>query len=465
MSLTSLLHTARDALAAQSYGVNVTGQNITNANTEGYVRREAMLQDRILGRETYGSVEIAGLRRATDSFVEARHYTSMANSAGAEERDSQLAIVEGLFNELAGQGLGRATETIFDSFQQLSVDPGDPVARQEVLAALTDFTDSANQSAQTLANVRAENLSSMSDVVEDLNEYAVELADLSRQIQLADNQEYDAADLRDRRDLVLRKMAPLVDINVIENGDGTMLVQAAGATLVDGGLAREFAVDLDADGDARLLARRTDGTTTDITSGLAGGKLAGLKQVRDVDIKAVAESLDEFVYDFSTSLNAQHQAGFGLDGSTGLSLFDLAAVATPPQGAALSISVSADVLDQPERLATADSLATSPGSGENAKALAQLFDEEVIAGGTRTASEGYSDIVGQVGLLRHSAQRELSLSSAIEAQHHQMRESISGVSLDEEMVALTRYQRAYQAATRVLSTADEMMRELLASFR
>lgn len=462
MSLSSLLLTARDALNAQSYGVSVTSQNITNANTPGYVKREAVLETRIFGRETYGSVGIAGLRRTTDHFVEARHFTAMGNASASTERDAQLSVLETVFNDLAGAGVGQALDRINDSFQQLSVDPSDTIAREDVLAALSDFVSRAHETGEVLASERTEIFNNMQSLVSDLNEHAKEVASLNKEIKTAVAQGHDAADLRDRRGQVLLEMAPIANIRIVDNPDGSIMVQAAGATLVEGGEARVFDIDLDANGDARLQASRTDGSWTTVTRGLTGGKLAGLREVRDTDISAIAASLDEYVFDFATAMNAQHSLGFSLDGQTGLNLFDLNIVGVPPAGVSQSIQVSADVEGQPLRIAAADSLATTPGSGQNAKVITQIFDAAIVFSGTRTASEGYSDIVGDIGLRRANSQRESVLHEAMESQFLELRETVTGVSLDEEMVALTRYQRSYQAASKVLTTVDEMLQQLLA---
>ncbi len=105
-ALNQLMYTARDALAAQSYGLNVTGQNITNVNTPGYVRREALLETRALGTATTGTVTVAGLRRATDLYIERRELTARGSTAAASEHDNQLASVEAMFNDLGGTGMG-----------------------------------------------------------------------------------------------------------------------------------------------------------------------------------------------------------------------------------------------------------------------------------------------------------------------------------------------------------------------
>src|SRR5689334_10175272 len=138
-SLTQLLYTARDSLTAQSYGLNVTGQNITNVNTPGYVRRDPLLETRALGTATTGSVTVAGLRRATDAYIERRDLSARGTAAAAEEHDKQLASVEALFNDVGGVGLGSALDNLFGSFSALAANPNDPTTRASVLGAAGAF--------------------------------------------------------------------------------------------------------------------------------------------------------------------------------------------------------------------------------------------------------------------------------------------------------------------------------------
>src|SRR5688500_16947104 len=115
-SLNQLLYTARDSLSAQSYGLNVTGQNITNVNTPGYVRRDPLLETRALGTATTGTVTANGLRRATDVYIERRELTARGSASAASEHDKQLASVEALFNDLGATGMGGVLDGLYSSF-------------------------------------------------------------------------------------------------------------------------------------------------------------------------------------------------------------------------------------------------------------------------------------------------------------------------------------------------------------
>jgi flagellar hook-associated protein 1 FlgK len=455
-SLTQLMYTARDALSAQSYGLNVTGQNITNVNTPGYVRREALLETRALGTATTGTVTVAGLRRATDLYIDRRELTARGSAAAASEHDNQLASVEAMFNDLGGTGMGSALDGLFSSFSALAANPNDPTARATVLGAADNFATRASSLADSLAQTKEDLLKQAQATVEQINSRASSISELNRRIQAAEAQGEDAADLKDQRNNLLLDLSTMIDIRTIPDVKGSIIVQASGTTLVDGFDYRPMEIDLGTDGSLRVMSKREGGADMDVTQFLTGGKLAGIKEARDVDVFDVANKLDQLVFDVAGAVNAQHAAGYGQDGVTGRNLFDVSATVS---GAARSIKLGAAVAGNPAAVAASADLASLPGGSGNAAALASVWDTPLSGG--RTAAQAYGDIIGGIGQRKSAIAQAVETQAAIKDQIQAMREAISGVSLDEEMVALTKYQRAYQAAGRVLTTVDELLQDLL----
>jgi flagellar hook-associated protein 1 FlgK len=455
-SLNQLLYTARDSLTAQSYGLNVTGQNITNVNTPGYVKRDPLLETRALGTSTTGTVTATGLRRATDIYIERRELTARGSASAASEHDQQLASVEALFNDLGATGLGSALDGLFSSFSALATNPNDPTSRTAVLGAADAFASRANAIGNSISDQKNELFKAAQDTSKEINEKASAIAELNRRIQAAETQGEDAADLKDQRNNLLLGLSTLVDVRTVPDNQGSIIVQASGATLVEGGDARALSIDLAADGRLRVLSSKASGNTTEVTQFLTGGKLAGIKEARDVDLFDVGDKLDKLVFDVAGAVNAQHAAGFGTDGVSGRNLFDVPAVTL---GAARGIRLSADVAGNPAAVAAASTAGTVPGGTANAVALADIFNQALSTG--RTAAETYADIVGDVGQRKAAVAQAVDTQNAIKEQVQAMRESVSGVSLDEEMVSLTKYQRAYEAAGRVLTTVDELMQDLI----
>src|ERR1700753_4239674 len=115
MALTDILTTARDAMAAQQYGLGVAGQNISNVNTPGYARREALLSTQELG-PTNGTVKVDGMRQVIDRFTESRLNVATGQSSSSQQRSQDLASVESLFNDAQGTGVADSLQAMFDSF-------------------------------------------------------------------------------------------------------------------------------------------------------------------------------------------------------------------------------------------------------------------------------------------------------------------------------------------------------------
>jgi flagellar hook-associated protein 1 len=457
--LSSLLNVARDALSAQSFGLNVTGQNVTNANTPLYVRRDAILQTRALGTQTTGTVVATGIRRAVDLYADRRFFEANSNSSAAAQYDGELQQVETVFNDLGGTGLGTSLDAIFKSFQQLAASPNDTTVRTELLDKIDVFAQRARQIGDTLATQRTDMLARARDVATETNQRAAEIAQLNARIVQAQQSGQDAADLIDQRNAKLLDLSGLVDVRTIQSQDGSVMVQTAGMMLVEGSNARSLSVGLDAAGKLEILASRADGAKadTDITAGLSGGKLAGIKQARDEDLFDVSTRFDKFVFDVATAINNQHQQGVGLDSATGLNVFD---VGTSVEGAARAVNISTDIFGKPQSIGASLDSSDLPGGSANAVLLGKLADTANVSG-TRTPSQAYGDLVGFVGTRRASASSEVELRSNIFEQTQAVRDSTSGVSLDEEMVNLQRFQRAYEAAGKVISTVDSLLQNLM----
>lgn len=455
--LTSLLNTARDALSAQSYGLNVAGQNVSNANTPQYVRREAIIQTRALGTQTTGTVEALGLRRASDAYVDRRYFAANSGQNAASQYDGDLAQLEAVFNDLSGTGFGNTLDALFQSFRQLSTQPDSVVARADVLSKLDAFTSRSSEIGDSLANQQFEMVGRAREMADQANARAAEIAQLNQRIVVAKQLGEDASDLIDQRNAKLLGLSGIIDVRTLESKDGSVMVQSGGTTLIEGSTNRNLSISLDKDGKLQVLASRPGGPAADITSGLSGGTLAGLKDARE-DVFDISARFDSLVFDVATAINQQHKLGQDLNGTPGTDVFEISSTST---GAARTVRVSASVVDNPSAIAAAATAESIPGGSGNAVLLGKLASVANIFG-NRTASEAYGDVVGMVGTKRASATSDATLKQDVFSQAEAARESLGGVSLDEEMVNLQKYQRAYEAATKVLSTVDTLLEELIA---
>jgi flagellar hook-associated protein 1 FlgK len=458
MSLFSLLGVAGDALTAQSGGLGVTGANVANVNTPGYVRRTPQLAARSTAAGSQGGVDFNGVGRMYDRFASARWVEEGGKQASADERLSALSQLQAIVAPGAGQGISDRLQAMFDSLHQLSASPSDPTARAAVLARAQDLANTMSSTAGSLADERSKLLGRAQGVVSETNDRLKQIAGLNEKIANAQAAGDPAADMRDRRDQLVNEVAQRIDAKAVEDPTGRITLLSAGSTLVDGNNASTLSVGLDNAGAMKIAVNRPGGQSIDVTAQVNGGALGGIREARDVDVPAAQTKLDKLAYDVANAVNAVHANGAGLDGVSGRPLF------TPPgqvPGAAYVFAVDPAMVGHPERLAASATAAGLPGDGSNALALAQLGDANLSNGDTPVGTA--AGIAAGVGLEVQAATSESALRKDTVAQANEMVQRASGVSLDEEMVNMTRFQRAFDASTQVLKVADSLLSDLIAS--
>jgi flagellar hook-associated protein 1 FlgK len=461
MSLFNLLNVGATGIQAHGVGLSVTAQNVQNANTPGYARRTVRLEPLTPPPEGGGGVVARGGARTLDRFVERRLLGATSTRAEAETRARELGVLDHILSEGEGSLTG-ALDAFEGAMRELSAAPGDAAVRRSVLAAADQLAKAFVSSADDLENAQNEIDNRLADEVTELQGKLESIGELNQQIRRAEVNGIEASDLRDRRDQLVRDVSEQVPVTVVEDEKGPTLLLGGSLSLVDpDGTVAKLSATPDATGFVRIT-RTTAGEERDVSALIDGGRIGGLLAARDGAIADARTSLDTLAFDLSTAYNAVHTAGFGLDGVGGRVLFATPAAVT---GAAKGMALDAAMIDQPDRLAAATDATLTAGDNRNALALVDLAETSFTTGGTETAQEALSSLVGVAGAAGQDALRELTVSQNNETQVENIRASISGVSVDEETISLTRYQRGYQAALQVVKAADDMLQELLAMAR
>jgi flagellar hook-associated protein 1 FlgK len=452
MGLSSVAGIAASGLASNTAALDVTGQNVSNVNTPGYTRRIVNLQDSITGGVLAGNA-----MRVFDQFSASRMITTQSGAGAAGARDDAMTAVQSLFNDTNASGLGDSMSALFSSFSALASSPDDPTARASVLSAADSFAGQVRGVAGALAAQKTDLLAQAKSTSDEINGITSQIASLNSAIGSSKANGADTSDLEDKRQSLVSDLSQRIDAKVITDPTGQITVLSAGTSLVSGATATKLNVDLDANGNTRVMASTGASAGNDITANISGGKLAGTIRARDQDLAAVSQKLDALVTDVAGAVNTQHEAGYGSDGVTGRALFSFSA----GPGSAATLQVDAAMQGHPERVAAAGDPTAAPGDSTNATALADLSSALVGGGGTETPAAAYGDIVGFVGLTKQSTAREADVQPGLFPPPKTMNDSSSGVSLDEEMANLSMYQRAYQATAQVLKAADDLLAGLM----
>jgi len=462
--LFSLLVQSGNSLGAQSAAMSVAGNNVANANTPGYSRQIANLAANpavsALGAGGVGTgVSLVNITQARDQFVERQMPNALAAQSRSQTESDALSALTALNPDLSG-GLPTEIGAFYSSLQTWSQNPGDPSLRQNVLGSAQALATSFNQTASAISSARTGLDAAIQGKVTEVNAAANALADLNKQIQISKSAGGESNDLLDARQTAVDNLATLTGATPYTDGAGNISMALPGGTaLVVGGSAGQFSAvpDPSNDGLLKLQLNRADGSPpTDWNGSSLGGTMGGLFGARDGALKTAADSVDSLAFDMGTALNTVQQNGFDMDGNAGVAIFQLGATSS---GAAAQISVNPAVAANGRLLAAATT--TPAASGDNTNALAMIGTQsQALPSGSNPVAT-IQTIVTAFGTSSAQAQALASHDGAMASNLQTLRDSTSGVSIDEEMVNLTKAQKAYEAIAKVIATASQMMDTLM----
>jgi flagellar hook-associated protein 1 FlgK len=447
-SLSGSMSIALSALSNNQEALDVTSNNIANQNTPGYSRQRVNLSEAAtvqFGSLQFGTgSQIDNIQSVRDQVLDFRINTETQTQSALDAFLGPMQQVQQNFNEAAGTGLQSAISGFFNSFSQLSTDPASVPLRQSALTAGQSLASSFNSAASNLTALQQSTDQQVPTIAQQVNVLAQSVAQLNTQISQSQSSGQNSGTLEDQRNTLIQQMSQLIDVSQIQGSDGSIEVSTAlGAALVVGGQQFNLQVATNAStGQNEILSS----TGKDLTSSITGGQLGGLLRVRDQEIPSLTSKLDTLASGIANAVNTTQAAGTDLNGAAGQNFFTVPAVAA---GTAQSISVN---LTDPSQIAA--SLNGSTGDNANALALAQLQNQN-ITGGDKPL-DFYSNTVAQLGSDIQQATTQSNTQDTVVQQLQTQRDSVSGVSLDEEAANLVQFQRAYQAAARIVNVVDTL---------
>ena len=444
------LTSASNALGAQSYGLDVTGQNIANVNTEGYTRRQLDLAERP-SPYGMGGVDILGVRSTRDAFVDTRLRNEVPSRSYDDARSGSLSAIESTLGA-AGSSIDGALSALFGAFGALSVDPQSSVQRDGVVRQAGRLTKAFNDMAGRLDASRREADAQVRGTVPQINALSARIAELNQRI----GDGADTGALTDELNLSLQNLSKLTQVSVINHPEGTVDVSTgSGRALVVGTFS--YALSVTSAGATGFAQVRAGGV--DVTSQLRGGSVGGFIDIRDTTIPRYQTQLDQLAYDVAQQVNTVHAGGYDLSGTAGGAFFTpIASVA----GAAAALTVDPALAADSSKIAASKTGAT--GDNGTAQDLAALRDANAARGGTATFIGSWSTLVNTVGTDSADAQSSLKTRDNIVTSIQRLRDSVEGVSLDEEAGRLMQYQRAYEANAKFFTVVNTMLTTLMATF-
>jgi flagellar hook-associated protein 1 FlgK len=439
---------AAEALGADQGALDATSNNIANQYTPGYSREIPVLTEAaptVEGNITYGNgVVLEQIQSVRDQVLQIQISDQNQQQGSAQAQYSALQQVQSLFSDPT-TGIGADTTTFFNSISQLSTSPASIPDRQAVLTAAQTVASDFNSTEQSLDSIQSGLNQSVTQTVTQINTLTQQIAQLNVQVGQLQQLGQDPGTLGDQETQLIQQLSQLTTVNQIQTENGLTLTTGNGTPLVVGN--QSFALQT-TNGPSGMTDVSSQGQ--DITSSLQGGQLGGDLQVRDTVIPGLLSQIDTLASQFATSINAAQATGYDLNGNAGQPIFSDTAGA----GAASNLTVT---MTDPNLIA-ASSDGTQGSNGNVANLLA--VQTQALPSG-ETPVNAYANLVSQTGNLTSQAYAELTASTASLNQLNDQLGAVSGVNLDEETTNLLNYQRAYEAAARVITTVDELTQSVL----
>ena len=454
-SIGSIMNTAKQAFMTQQVAIEVTGTNVSNASSVGYSKQRAVIvpvnSAEVAQNDIQGGVAVETVQRLYDQFIERQIIEQSAQLNYSETRHSALQQVEAIFNESQKDGLSSAMDRFWKAWDDLSVNPNGDVERLAVLSAADNLAATFRDYAGQLSDLQGTLNTRIAGTVEQLDSYLAEIATLNEKIIQTQSGGGNVNPLLDSRSELLKKVSEQVDIDYIQQPDGSLAIFLSnGKALVQGGTSWPLeAVRNPATGFYDVAFE--DDPATPLNGVITGGSLGAYLAVRDSDIQGYLDQLNTLAATLVDRVNSQHAGGFDKNGNVGgLFFVDV----TEAKDMAVNSAVTAD------RSLIAAS-ATVNGDGDNARLMGTLRDALSMNSATTTFSAYVGSLIGQVGTDVNTAEQSYNQRNAVMSTLNNQKEQVSGVSIDEEMINMIKYQTGYNAAGKLITTTQEMLDTLL----
>ncbi len=461
MSTFSGLNSALSALYAQRRALDLTGQNIANVNTEGYSRQRVELSpvENVTEPARYSlstgvgdGVRITGVTRLHNEFMTNRTRAEHGLNEYLQAQRVVYGNIEQTLGEPSDSGLQSQLSEYWNAWSDVANRPGDASARTQLLSRANTVAGTMRTTRANLGELYTATREQLDADVDVVNQTAAGIADLNARIAVAKVADMPTNELSDKRDQLVLRLSELTGATARLKPDGSTDVLLAGAVIVQGDTARRLEAVGSTAVDGRTIAPPQVQFVGGPVAAITTGRIASRLEALNTTVPDAVQGLDRVAGLLISTVNTQHAQGWDI------TVVPPATTPAPVQGGdffsgtdARNIGVA---IDDPAKVA-ASGTATNPFQGDNAIAMANLAKDPAGADVT------YRNFVVDIGVAAQTINRRADAQQVISDDVTAAEQAESGVSLDEEMTNMLQFQRAYEAAARVISVIDTTLDSLI----
>jgi len=423
-------------------------------------------------------VEIEEINRIKDQFVEGQIWEKKQSQNYWQRRYDGIHRVENIFNEPTDDNLSAAFDNFWQSLQDLSNNPEDTAVRATVKERANTLVDAFHSIEEQLTDYKRSLNGDVKTTVDEINSLGTRISDLNEQIAHIKGTGKNPNDLMDSRDKLIEDLNKKVNVRTRQDDRGYINISIGGMSFVSGDNVNKLKTEKVSDAPNEDIIKFAE---LDRKADIKNGELAGLLDLRGVYNSSTGQSegiipdyknkLDDMANTFANKFNDVHQNGFDFNGDSGVEFF-LSDTDTNGDGTLDGSDITADSLivndtikNNVKKIAAGSE--ANVGNGENAVQLADVIKKEQLNfdDGQANLMDKYESVISSLGVKGQRANQMVSNQDTLVEQLENKRQSISGVSLDEEMANMIKYQQAYSASAKLISNANRMLDSLMSILR
>ena len=512
------LNVGMTALDAASQAESVISNNIANSNTPGYVQESAVMQEvepypplpstnaPIIGGQMGQGAQVQQVQRLTNSFLNKQDRLNQGTSHMYDTLAQNLTQIEQIINEPSSQSLQNSLDNFFGAWQTLSTSPSSIPARQAVISEGQTLGQTFQTVTTQLEDMQSNLAGTVQNQLQELNNYAKQVAQLNQQIVNIDNMNNSSQplvespnQLEDQRGLLLDKMSQLANISYTQNSDGSISVSIGSGTSIPGniplvsetsyytlntntalpssmsgfvsGTGIPFTQSFSSAYSGTLIANSSTATIDVNLSYLQSGQIAGNVQSLDQTNQILAQ-MDSFLSSIKDQVNNVQLSGYPLGSSSTSTVSFFSSTLTSAGNVILQVNSSFT----PQDIAAASTSGTPGDNGNALNMVNNVWNGYPTSGSTyqysnletnqsisvtsstnATFDQMLTGYVAQLGINSAAANSNKQTADALSQQSSNLRQSVSGVDLNEQAAQMVLYQNMYSAAAKFISVFDQML--------
>ncbi len=449
MGLSRVFDISRRSLATYQTAMDITSHNVANVSNENYSRQKISFTTEAPQKTAnfiWGSgVKIDDIVRVRNQMIDSQLRNSYSSFYGNEQESLVLAEIEEVFSEPSELGLSTTLTEFFNAWNELSVSPNSMALRYQVAQKTEQLSERFKIVYNNLNEISYDTTQNFASKTENLNTLLQQVHSINRQIVDSGMTGISANDLMDQRDYYIDEIAKLANISVVLDDNNAAIISIGGVQAVDANSLVQF--DAKVINDTLTISARNN----DVYIKLTGGELFGLSQIYSQRIPDYQTRLDDIANSLVTKTNAFHQAGYTLENppQTGLAFFDGYEMGV--------ITINPEILSDASKIAASSN--GSEGNGQVANNIANLSTSKILNG--ISINDNYAQMISKLGNDKQKVDSITKSTDLIIEQLKVQKGTVSGVSLDEEMTNIIRFQRSYDASAKLISIAEEMLETLI----